>query len=114
MALVRLLRRTPHIVFALLYFTYELVVANARLAWDVITPGLPTTAGIIQVPTAARTDAELFLVANAISMTPGTLTLEIDKEGGWLFVHTLYAEDRGHFLDQIAGLERVLLKAVRG
>ena len=114
MPILRFVRRLPLIVFALAYFLYELVWANARLAWDVITPGLPSTAGIIQVPTDARTSAEIFLVANAISMTPGTLTLEVDAEEHALFVHTLYADDRSKFLDQILGLERVLLRAVRG
>lgn len=114
MALVRFVVRLPHIAFALMYFLYELVLANARLAWDVLTPGLPSTAGIIRVPTDARTDGELFLLANAISMTPGTLTLEVDAEHQLLFVHTLYAEDRTQFLEQIKALERVLLRAVRG
>lgn len=114
MPLIRLVLRLPHIVFALAFFIYELVWANARLAWDVVTPGLPSTAGIILFPTDARTPVEYFLVANAISMTPGTLTLEIDADEHHLFVHTLYADDREKFLAQIRGLERVLLRAVRG
>jgi multisubunit Na+/H+ antiporter MnhE subunit len=43
------------IVWALLYFLYELVLANARLAWDVATPGLPAHRAIIRsTPTRGR------------------------------------------------------------
>lgn len=109
----RWLRKPGRIVYALAYFLTELVIANFRLAWDVVTPGLPPTAGIIRVATEARTPAERWLVANAISMTPGTLTLEIDADAQHLFVHTLYAEDRSAFERQIGGLERALLAAMR-
>lgn len=111
--LVRLVTRLPWIVYAIGYFIYELVLANARLAWHVVTPGLPPTAGILRVATAARTDLEIFLVANAISMTPGTLTMEVDRGGRHLFVHTLYADDRELFNQQIGQLEAVILRAMR-
>jgi multicomponent Na+:H+ antiporter subunit E len=109
----RWLLKPWRIVYALAYFLAELVIANFRLAWDVVTPGLPPTAGIIRVDTDARTAGEIWLVANAISMTPGTLTLEVDADARHLYVHTLYAEDRSAFERQIGALERALLAAMR-
>jgi multicomponent Na+:H+ antiporter subunit E len=109
----RWLLKPFRIVYALAYFLAELVLANLRLAWDVITPGLPPSAGIYRVTTQARTTAEFWIVANAISMTPGTLTLEVDIERHHLYVHTLYAEDRTAFERQIAAMERALLAAMR-
>jgi multicomponent Na+:H+ antiporter subunit E len=109
----RLLTRPVRIAYAIVYFVYELVLANLRLAWDVVTPGLPPAAGIIRVVTDARTAGEVWLVSSAISMTPGTLTLEVEAESRSLYVHTLYAEDREAFERQIGALERVLLAAVR-
>lgn len=111
--MVRHLLRPARIVYALAYFLAELLLANLRLAWDVATPGLPATAGIIRVDTDARTAGEIWLVANAISMTPGTLTLEVDADAGHLYVHTLYADDRAAFERQIAAFERALLGAMR-
>lgn len=109
----RWLLKPWRILYALVYFLAELLLANFRLAWDVGTPGLPSTAGIIRVDTGARTAAEIWLVANAISMTPGTLTLEVDPDGHHLYVHTLYAEDRDAFARQIGAFERALLGAMR-
>jgi multicomponent Na+:H+ antiporter subunit E len=111
---LRLLTKPWRILYALAYFLAELLLANLRLATDVAVPGrLPATKGIIRVTTAARTPAEVWLVANAISMTPGTLTLEVDAEHHHLYVHTLYAQDRAAFAKQIHALERALLGALR-
>jgi multicomponent Na+:H+ antiporter subunit E len=109
----RLLLKPWRILYAFAYFLAELLLANLRLAFDVATPGLPSVNGIIRVETAARTPLEIWLVANAISMTPGTLTLEVDDERHHLYVHALYAEDRVAFVRQIARFERALLGALR-
>jgi multicomponent Na+:H+ antiporter subunit E len=110
---LRLLLKPWRILYAVAYFLAELVLANARLAWDMATPGMPSVNGIIRVRTDARTPAEIWLVANAISMTPGTLTLEVDEEEHHLYVHALYAEDPVAFARQIAAFERALLGAMR-
>ncbi|MEX0834555.1 MAG: Na+/H+ antiporter subunit E [Nitriliruptor sp.] len=110
----RLLTKPLRILYAVGYFLVELVLANLRLATDIAVPGrLPATKGIIRVTTAARTPAEVWVVANAISMTPGTLTLETDAEHHHLYVHTLYAQDRAAFTKQIHALESALLGAMR-
>jgi multicomponent Na+:H+ antiporter subunit E len=102
------------IVWALLFFTYELLLANLRVARDVAIPGrLPRQIGIYRVDTDARTDWEYWVIANAISLTPGTLTLEVDAEHQRLYVHTLYAEGRAAFAARMASFERVLLGAMR-
>jgi multicomponent Na+:H+ antiporter subunit E len=110
---VHRLLQPARVVWAVAYFLYELVLANARLAWDVVTPGIPADRAIYRVSTDARTDFEVWLVSCAISMTPGTLTLEADRDRGQLYIHTLYGEDREVFTRQIERFERVLLGAVR-
>lgn len=109
----RWVRRVPRIVAFLLFFLWELVLANLRVALEVLTPGFSMTPGIVRVPTTTRNDWEVMLLANAISMTPGTLSLEVSDEGRDLFVHSLYVRSREEFLEDIAKMERVLLRAVR-
>lgn len=101
------------LVRSLLRFLLEVVVANLRVAREVATPGFSMQAAIIAVPTRTRTRAELVTLANAISLTPGTLTLEADEERGTLYVHTLYAPSREEFLADVARLEDVVLDAMR-
>lgn len=106
-------RRVPAMAAFLLFFLWELVLANLRVAVEVLTPGFSMTPGIIRVPTSTESEWELMLLANAISMTPGTLSLDVSDDGRDLFVHTLYATSRDEFLEQIARMERVLLRATR-
>jgi multicomponent Na+:H+ antiporter subunit E len=114
MIVVRLLRRLPRIAWYLLYFLGEMVKANARIAWEVLTPGFTMQAGIIRVPTRCETEWELMLLANSISLTPGTLTLEVDTTTGELFVHALFVRSREDFVAGIERMQRYLLGAMRG
>ncbi|MFA9446906.1 Na+/H+ antiporter subunit E [Egicoccus sp. AB-alg6-2] len=110
---LHLVRRLPWIVWAVLVFLWALVLSNVRVAWEVMTPGLGLTPAIVRVPTNTRTNAETTLLANMITMTPGTLSLEVDEDNRDLYVHTLYYTTRTAFLADIAKLERTLLKAMR-
>ncbi|GGI05240.1 Na+/H+ antiporter subunit E [Egicoccus halophilus] len=110
---IGVLRRLPYIVWALLVFLWALVLSNVRVAWEVLTPGLSMTPAIVRVPTRTRSDWETTLLANMITMTPGTLSIEVDEDTRDLYVHTLYYEGREAFLAEIASLERTLLKATR-
>lgn len=113
MSLIAWLRRVPRIVWFVLFFLYELVVANLRIAWEVITPGFAMTPGIVRVTTRCQTDWEVMLLANTISLTPGTLSLEVDRDTNDLFVHALYVTTREDFQKQIETIERHLLGALR-
>jgi multicomponent Na+:H+ antiporter subunit E len=113
MIVVRILRRLPRIAWYLVYFLYELVRANVRIAWEVVTPGFTMQAGIVRVPTRCRTEWEVMMLANSISLTPGTLTLEVDTATNELFVHALFVRSREEFLDGLARMERYLLGAMR-
>ena len=73
------------------YFLIKLVEANAVVAWEVLTPSNESVhEGIVAVPVAGASDGVVTLIANAISLTPGTLTLEVRRDPPMLFVHVLH------------------------
>lgn len=111
--MTRRLTQPLRILRFLYVFLVELVVANARVAWEIVTPGLSLRPAIVRVPTRTRNAWERTLLANTITMTPGTLTLEVDETSGDLYVHCLYVNDRESFRAEIAKLEDVLLEAMR-
>jgi len=113
MRALRWVTRLPWIAWFVVFFVGELVLANLRVAWEVLTPGFSMQAGIVRVHTRCRTQWELLFLANMITMTPGTFTLEVDRDTNDLFVHTLYVTDRGSFQAQVTRLESHLLKAMR-
>lgn len=75
------------------FFLVELTVANFRMAIDVLRPHYHISPGIIAVPLDAKTDGEITLLANLVTLTPGSLSLDISADRKILFVHTMYAGD---------------------
>ena len=98
-----------------LFFLWELLLANLRVAYDVLTPRHHMQPRIIAIPLDARTDAEITALAYFISLTPGTLSLDVSADRRVLFIHAMYAPDAEALRREIKlGLERRLLDLMRG
>jgi hypothetical protein len=63
-----------------LFFLWELIVSSVRVAWEVITPGDHSRAQIVEMPLDVESDIEILLVTNLISLTPGTLSLDVTPD----------------------------------
>jgi len=102
------------VTYFLLYFLYALLMSSVKVAQDVLRPRLRSRPGIVAVPMDARSDAEIMLLANIISLTPGTLSLDVSPDRDTLYVHAMFADDPDAVRAEIkAGLERRLLEAMR-
>jgi len=91
------------------YFFKELVKSNLRLTAIVLSPSLPIRPGIVKVRTRLKSRMGRLMLANSITLTPGTLTVEMDGE--WLYVHwtSVESDDIEAATDKIvAGFERYL------
>jgi multicomponent Na+:H+ antiporter subunit E len=93
----------------LFYFLKELVKSNLRLAAIVLSPSLPVRPGIVKVRTRLKSRMGRLLLANSITLTPGTLTVDLDGE--WLYIHWVTVESadiEGATANIVAGFERYL------
>lgn len=107
-------RLLPKIIAFIFFFIKELVKANIEVAYEVMTPGYGMRAGIVKVPLTAKTDLEISFLANLISLTPGTLSLDVSDDKKVLYVHSMYIKDRENFIAGIKnGFERRLLEILR-
>jgi multicomponent Na+:H+ antiporter subunit E len=70
-----------------------ILVANIQLARDLLRPRMPFVPGIIEFQTKGLTRAEVAVLANMISLTPGTLSMDTDETGSILYIHSVYAGD---------------------
>jgi len=69
---------------------------------------------VVAVPLDARTDVEIALLANLITMTPGSLSVDVADDRSVIYVHSMFAEDPDELRRQIkADLERRVLELVR-
>lgn len=106
--------RVPKCLALILYFIKALVISNLRVMWDVITPGHISKPGIIGIKLDAESDFEILLVANLISLTPGTLSIDISEDKKTLFVHVMYLNDIDQASREIKEeLERRVLEVMR-
>lgn len=91
------------------YFLKELVKSNLKLAAIVLSPSLPLNPGIVKVRTRLKSRMGRLLLANSITLTPGTLTVELDGE--WLYIHWVTVESadiEAATANIVAGFERYL------
>jgi len=68
-------------------FLWEMFKANIDVAYRVSHPRLPIHPGIVKVKTSLKSATGLTFLANSITLTPGTLSVDIDEKGGYIYVH---------------------------
>jgi multicomponent Na+:H+ antiporter subunit E len=97
-----------YIKFLPLFFK-NLVQSNIEVAKIVLNPQLPINTGIVKLKTHLISDYDKLLLANAITLTPGTITLELDGEDLYVHVLDLKSDDREVLQEEIVNaLERGL------
>jgi multicomponent Na+:H+ antiporter subunit E len=107
-------RRTRQVFALASFFIWELIKANVRVAYDVITPGYQIRPGVVGIPLDVKTDAEITLLANLITLTPGTLSLDVSADRKVLYIHAMYLTDAETLRRQIKqGFERRIIEVMR-
>ena len=103
------LRRMGRIIRLLALFLYELMASAVRVALVVIRPDLKAVVrpAIVAVPLSVTSDAEITLLANLITLTPGTLSIDVSPDRKHLYVHALTMDDREALIaDIVNGFEK--------
>ncbi|MCM8798542.1 MAG: Na+/H+ antiporter subunit E [Candidatus Omnitrophica bacterium] len=75
-------------------FLWECLKANIDVARRVIHPDLPINPGIVKVKTSLKSDTALTFLANSITLTPGTMSVDIIPEEGVLYIHWIDVKDK--------------------
>ena len=76
------------------FFIWECIKANIDVAYRVSHPDLPINPGIVKVKTILKSETGLTFLANSITLTPGTLSVDVDQERGLLYVHWIDVKDK--------------------
>ncbi|BAU58451.1 Na+/H+ antiporter subunit E [Halorhodospira halochloris] len=106
-------QRVPRFIRFVFFYIWEMIKANARVAYDVLTPEWGIRPGVIAIPLEAHTDGEITVLANLISLTPGTLSLDVSTDRQVLYIHAMYIYDEVELLEEIKELERRVLEVMR-
>ncbi len=103
-------RGLPFAVVYLAAFLWELLTANLDMAYRVLAPSMPISPGVIEIPLRVESDLAITTIANSISLTPGTLTMDYDEERNSLYVHAIDGRDPEGVVDPIRTWEGYALR----
>ncbi len=106
-------QRVPRFIIFIAFFLKELIKANFKVAFDVLTPPWHMQPGVIAIPLEAKTDLEITMVANFISLTPGTLSLDVSDDRRVLFIHAMFLQDEKTLREDLREIERRILQIMR-
>jgi multicomponent Na+:H+ antiporter subunit E len=102
-------RRLPLAGYYVVTFLWEVLTANLDVAYRVLAPSMPIEPDVVEVPLRVESDAAITSIANSITLTPGTLTMDHDRETNTLYVHGIVGTRREAVLEPIRRWEDLLL-----
>jgi multicomponent Na+:H+ antiporter subunit E len=98
----------------ILFYLMQLIKANMIIAKDILSKNPNITPGFIEIEIEAKRDSEILALVNLISMTPGTLCLDISEDKKYIYVHDMYLKDIASAKQNIKnGLEKKILEITR-
>ncbi len=90
-------------------FLSDLLRANIRMASIILSPRMQLRPAVVAVPLILKSESAIILLANMMTLTPGTLSLDISTDRQILFIHTVYLDDPEQFRKELLeGYERRL------
>ena len=75
------------------FYIWDLILANFRVAYDVMAPTHRMRPGVVAIPLDAKTDVEITMLANLITLTPGSVSLDVSSDRRFLYLHAMYIDD---------------------
>ncbi len=106
------LRQLRDLIRFVVYFLYILVKANLDVAWEIITPGFSMKPRMIRYDVSGLSEEQVTTLANAITLTPGTLSADVNEAADTLYIHAMYAEKKQDAVKDLDELRDKLLKLV--
>ncbi len=106
--------RVGRTISLFLFFLWEMLVASLRVTRHVLDPTLHIRPAVLAIPLDVKTDAEITLLANMITLTPGTLSLDVSEDKSVIYVHAMDVQDVDAFKREIKeGFELRIMEAFR-
>lgn len=109
-----LFRRLYYIVIYIFTFLWEMIKANIHVAYLVLHPLCPIKPGIVKINTTLTKDSALTVLCNSITLTPGTLSVDVNKTKGQIYIHWIDVKttETEEATRQIAGTFEKILKEI--
>lgn len=108
------LRRVMKVMKLILLFIQELILSSVSVLKQVLTPNLNITPGIFTYETQLRGDWQITALALLLTLTPGSVVMEISEEGDVFYIHAMDVEStKEEVLRSIGKFERAILEVTK-
>lgn len=107
MKIIKLLYYIPEFI---LFYLSKLVQANFYMAFIILSPKMKTQPGFIEFPLKIKSSAGLLLFSNLMSMTPGSLSVDMSNDRKILLLHVLMKNDEQIILKDIENIQKRILR----
>jgi len=98
-------------IFFVVFVVYELIAANMRVAWYPVSNLKDLRPAVLAIPLEPMSDIQITTLANLITLTPGTLTIDVAPDRRMMFVHFMHVDDADEEIAGIkSGFERRILE----
>jgi len=87
---MKVIKKAYYILEFILFYMVKLFQANLYIAWDILTPKMHTKPAFMEIPITLKSNAGMLLFSNLLSMTPGSLSMDITEDKKTVLVHVLY------------------------
>jgi len=95
------------------YYLFKLLQSNFQMAYYTLSPSMKVGAGFIEYPVSVKSSGGLLLLCNLISMTPGTISVDVDTNREILLVHMLSNSSTESVQQDISSIERRIIRLIR-
>lgn len=102
---MNILKTIYYILEFLVFYLMKLVQSNIVIAYDILTPTMLTNPCLIKIPLVINSNIGLLLFSNLLSMTPGTLSIDITDDKKFIWVHVLYKKSEDEMLAEIMEIQ---------
>ena len=99
------------IILFLINYLLRLVRAGIYVAYDILTPQFRMKPEILRIPVKVTSDQHLLALANLISMTPGTLSLDFTDDKQFIYIHAMYVNSREDIYKEVKSLEKMIKRS---
>lgn len=107
---MKILKKTYYIIEFVMFYLFKLVQSNIYIAYDILTPSQKSSPGIMKLPLHIQSEIGLLLFTNLLSMTPGTLTVDVSQDKTEILVHVLYSKNEKEVLNEIDQIQQKIIK----
>ncbi len=109
MKVLKLIYYIPEFV---LFYLSKLLQSNFQMAYVILSRKMDIKAGFLEYPINIKSSGGLLLLCNLISMTPGTLSADVDEKKEVLLVHVLSNSSKETILHEINNIERRIIRLI--